>query len=186
MPLMNRLKPNSKGTRPEGTCYKHLRMDAFQFLHISLPMYLPHMRKPARKKSSSNFFVHLLQKSKVKWWWFFLVMRWFLATQVLYHDDSTIKYIKADHLDTKYAFTLQILWRIIWNFAGMTRQLLPKHPWRKQFEGHISTQIQSRFQQDTRPFATFICLHHSPRSLAWLHSACFDCSLQSNGTKDQV
>ena len=131
--------------RPEGTCYKHLRMDAFQFLHISLSKYLPHMGKPSRKKSSSNFFVHLLQKSKVKWWWFFLVMRWFLATQVLYHDDSTMKYVKTDHLDTKYAFTLQILWRIIWNFAGMSRQLLPKHPWRKQFEGHISTQIQSHF-----------------------------------------
>ena len=154
-------------------------MDAFQFLHISLSKYLPHMGKPSRKKSSSNFFVHLLQKSKVKWWWFFLVMRWFLATQVLYHDDSTMKYVKTDHLDTKYAFTLQILWRIIWNFAGMTRQLLPKHPWRKQFEGHISTQIQSRFQQDTRPFATFICLHHSPRSLALQHSARFGRSLHS-------
>ena len=88
-----------------------------------------------------------------------------------------MKYVKTDHLNIKYAFTLKLLWGMIWNFAGMTRRLLPEDSWRNQFQGHISTEIQSRFQQDTRQSAMFICLHHSPGSLALQNSACFARSL---------
>ena len=164
-------------TRPVGTCYRYLRRVAFQFLHISLPKYLPHMGKPSRKKSSSNFFVHHLHNSKVKWWWFFFRYAMISSNSVL------------------------VAWRLQWNMLRRTILTYNMHLRSNYYEGKFQTLewlvncfLKILEENDFKatfilkynrifdrtlgnPLRSFACITHLPHSLCSTPSALLACSV---------